>query len=183
MFCDHETSTKVVPGCNREIHSHQQATMCRYKLKKTVFGTWYDALFSGRDWKRSKADRRHTCSHWCLTSQHFKFLGRRCWATFRTTRKQSWPSSFRTRCPEAKLLRPFFGMKFRNSWEAAQKQFITKLIVQGLLMLLEACLGGWHLWGPLLQDIMGIPFYSICFARTVSRFDVANAMRHWQIPP
>ena len=33
-------------------------------------------------------------------------------------------------------------MKFRNSWQAAQKQFITKLIVQGLLMLLEACLGG-----------------------------------------
>ena len=35
-----------------------------------------------------------------------------------------------------------FAVKFRNSWQAAQKQFITKLIVQGLLMLLEACLGG-----------------------------------------
>ena len=53
-FVTHKTSTKVVPGCNREIHSHQQATICRYKLKKTVFDTWYDALFQveiGKDQK------------------------------------------------------------------------------------------------------------------------------------
>lgn len=146
-FVTHKTSTKVVPGCNREIHSHQQATICRYKLKKTVFDTWHDALVSGRDWKRSKADRRHTCSHWCLTSHHFKFLGRRCWATFRTTRKQSWPSSFRTRCAEARLPRPFL----RWNSETPGRQRRSSLSPS---LLCRACWCFWrHVW---VDDILGV---------------------------
>lgn len=147
-FVTHKTSTKVVPGCNREIHSHQQATICRYKLNKTVFDTWMHLVWCTFFRSRLEKIKSRQETHLQPLVSHFspfqvpwqEMLGH-----LQDDSQTELAKQLQDKVPWSHASQTFIAMKFRNSWQAAQKQFITKLIVQGLLMLLEACLGGWYL--------------------------------------
>lgn len=78
------------------------------------------------------------------------FLVRRCWATFRTTRKQSWPSSSRTRCSEANLPRPFLPWNYTTPGRQRRSSLSPSLLCRACWCFWRPVWVDDNLWGPLL---------------------------------